>query len=94
MSRDMDENKKLAHKPVDVVDRANRKIIVTLLRYNMEKSESSYARVRIFAGNKKDEKFQQNVYVIHKLEKFIYLLDGMISVGDNVITNQPISHVL
>ena len=31
-SKDMDEQLKLAHKGIDVVDRANRKICVTLLR--------------------------------------------------------------
>ena len=36
MSRDMDEQLKLAHKVIDVVDRANRKICMTLLRYNMD----------------------------------------------------------
>ena len=41
MSRDMDEKFKLAHKVVDVVDRTNRKICVTLLRYNVDKTESS-----------------------------------------------------
>ena len=35
MSMDMDEQLKLAHKVVDVVDRANRKICVTLLRYHL-----------------------------------------------------------
>ena len=38
MSEDWDEQLKLAHKVVDVVDRANRKICVTLLRYNIEKA--------------------------------------------------------
>ena len=61
MSKDMDEQLKLAHKVVDVVDRANRKISVTLLRYNVEKPESSYAQVQLFAGKKEDEKFQQVV---------------------------------
>ena len=42
MSKDMDEQLKLAHKVVDVVDRANRKICVTLLQYNVDKPESSY----------------------------------------------------
>ena len=32
MSKDMDEHLKLAHKVVDVADRANRRICVTLLR--------------------------------------------------------------
>ena len=35
MSKDMDEQLKLAHKVVDVADRANRKVCVTLLRYNV-----------------------------------------------------------
>ena len=45
MSRDIDEQLKLAHKVVDVVDRANRKYCVTLLRYNVDKPESSIAQV-------------------------------------------------
>ena len=40
MSKDVDEQLKLAHKVVNVVDRANRKICVTLLRYNVDKPES------------------------------------------------------
>ena len=94
MSRDMDEQLKLAHKVVDIVDRANRKICVSLLRYNVDKPESCYAQVRLFARNKEDEKFQKVVYVNHKLEEFIYLPAGINSVYDNVITNQPICNVL
>ena len=93
MTKDVDEHFKLAHKVVDVVDRANRKICVTLLRYNVDKRESSYAQVRLFARKKEDEKFQQIVYVNYKLEGFIYLLDVMTSVCDKVITNQPICNV-
>ena len=93
MSRDMDEQLKLAHKVVDVVDRTNRKICVTLLRYNVDKRESSYAQVRLFANKKEDEKFQQVVYVIYKLEEFICLLHEMGSVYDKFITNQPICKV-
>ena len=92
-SRDMDEQLKLAHKVVDVVDRTNRKICVTLLRYNVHKPESSYAQVRLFARKKEDDKFQV-VFVNYKLEEFIYLLDVMNSVYDKVITNQPIYNVL
>ena len=57
LSKDMDEQLKLAHKVVDVVDRANKKVFVTLLRYNVDKPESSYAQVRLFATKKEDEKF-------------------------------------
>ena len=63
MSKDMDEQLKMAHKVVDIVDRANRRICVTLLQYNVDKLESSYAQVRIFARKKEEENFQPVVYV-------------------------------
>ena len=94
MSRNMDDRLKQAHKVVDVVDGANRKICVTPLRYNVEKPESSFAQVQIFARKKEEEKFQQIFYVIYKLDDFIYLLDVMDSVHDKDITNQPICNVL
>ena len=90
----MVEQPKLAHNVVDVVDRTNRKICVTLLRYNVDNPESSYAQVRLFARKKEEEKFQQFVYVKNKLEEFIYLLDVMNSVFNKVISNQPICNVL
>ena len=80
MSKDMDEQLELAHKVFDVVDRANRNICVTLLRYNVDKLESFYAQVRLFARKKEDEKFQQVVYANYKLEEFLFLLDVMYSV--------------
>ena len=94
MSRDLGEQLKLADKVVDVVDRIIRKICVTLLRYNVDKPESSYAQVRLFARKKEDEKFQQVVFVNYKLEEFIYLLVVMNSVYNKVISNQPICNVL
>ena len=57
MSEDLNEQVRLAHKVVDVVDRANRKICVTLLPYNPDKPESCYAQIRLFARNTEDEKF-------------------------------------
>ena len=89
-----DEQLKLAHKVVDLVAGANGTICVTLLRYNVDKTESSYAQVRLFARKKEDENFPQVVFVNYKLEDFIYLLDVMNSVYDKVITNQPICNVL
>ena len=80
LSKDMNEQLKLAHKVVDVVDRTNRKICVTLLRYSVDKLESFYALVRLFARKNEDEKFQQVVYVNYKFEEIIYLLDVINSV--------------
>ena len=94
MFKDMDDQIKLAHKIVDLVDTANRNICVTQLRYNVDKPECSSAQVQFFAGKKEDEKFQQVVYVIYNIEEFICLLDVMNSVHDKVINNQPICNVL
>ena len=63
MSEDMDEQLELAHNVVDVMDRPDRKICATLLRYNVDKPESLYAQVRLFARKKEVEKFQQSDYV-------------------------------
>ena len=94
LSKDMYEQLKLALKVVDIVDRANRKFFVNLLRYNVDKPESCYAQVRLFARKKEDEKFQQVVYVNYKLECFIYLPDVINSVFDKVFTSQPICKFL
>ena len=94
MFKDKDEQLKLAHGVVDVMDRANRKICVTLLRYNIVKPDRSYAQVRLFARMKEDEKFQQVVNVYYKLEEFVYLPDAVNSVYDEVFTIQSICNVL
>ena len=90
----MEEQLKLVHKVIDVVDRPNRRICVTLLRYKVDIAENSYAQIRLFGRKKEEENFQQSVYVNYKLDEFVYLLDVMISVCDEVIANQPICNVL
>ena len=47
MFEDMDEQRKLAHKMVDAVNRANKKLFLKLLRYSVSKTEVSYAQVRL-----------------------------------------------
>ena len=68
MSKDMDEQLSFSHKVNDVVDRANKLICVTLLWYNLDKPESSYAQVQLVARKKEDERFQQVVNVKYKLK--------------------------
>ena len=46
LSKDMEEQLKIFHKVIDVVDRPNRRICVTLLRYKVDNPETSYAQVR------------------------------------------------
>ena len=90
----MEEQLKLVHKMIDVVDRPNRRICVTLLRYKADNPETSYAQGRLFGRKKQEQKFQHIVYVNYKLDEFVYLLDVMNSVCDKVIANQPICNVL
>ena len=94
MPKDIDEQLKLAHKGIDVVDQANRKIYLPLLRHNVEKPECSYARTGLFAKKEEEEKSEQNVYVVYKHEDFLYLLEGMDSFYDEAFTNKPICNVL
>ena len=94
LSKDLEEQLKLLHKVVDVVDRPNRRICVTLLRYKLDNPENSYAQVRLFGRKKEEEKFQQIVYVNNTLDKFVYFLDVMNSVYDKLIASQPICNIL
>ena len=93
LSKDMEEQMKLVHKVIDVVDCPRRRIGVTLLRYKVDSPETSYAQVRLFGRKTEEEKFQQIVYFNHKLDEFVYLFDVMNSVYDKVFANQPISNV-
>ena len=62
LSKDKEEQLKLVHKVIDVVDRPNRRTCVTLLRYKVDNPDTSYAQVRLFGRKKEEEKFQQIVY--------------------------------
>ena len=57
MSKNIDEQLKLSHKVFDVLDRSYKKICVTLLRYNIDKPESSYVQLQICARKKKNQTF-------------------------------------
>ena len=61
LAKDMEEQLKLTHKVLEVVDRPHRKICLTMLRYNVEKPKTSYVQVRLF-GRRKDEKNSINLF--------------------------------
>ena len=94
LAKDLEEQLKLTHKVVEVADRPHRKICVTMLRYNVEKPETSYVQGRLFGRRKDDESFIQIVYVNYKLFEFFSLLDVMNSSFDKVIANEPLCNVL
>ena len=84
----MEEQLKLTHKVLEVVDRQHRKICVTMLHNNVEKPETSYVQVWLFGRRKEHEKFHQFFYVNFKLDDFIHLLDLMNPVYDKAISNE------
>ena len=94
LSKNMEEQLKLVHKVIDVVDRPNKRICVTLQRYKSDNPETSYAKVRLFGRKKEEENIQETVYVNKILDEFVCLLDVMNSEYDEVIANQPIGNVL
>ena len=59
LSKDMDEQLKLVHKVIDVVDRANRKICVTLLRYKVDNPDTSYAHFVYSDGRMRKKNFNK-----------------------------------
>ena len=63
LSKDMEDQLKLIHKVIDVVDCPNRRICVTLLRYKADNPETSYAQVCLCGRKKEEEKFRQTVFV-------------------------------
>ena len=56
LCKDMEEQLKLVHKVIDVVDRSKRRISVTLLRYKADNPDTSYAQVRLFGRKTEEEK--------------------------------------
>ena len=93
MAKDIDEQLKLAHRVVDVVDQPNRKICVTFLCYNVDKPEISYPQIRYFAGNKEEEGIQHNLHENYKLDEKIDL-DVMTSDFEKVNADQSNCNLL
>ena len=73
--KDMEEQLKLIHKVVEVVDRSHRKICVTIGHYKVEKPETSYNQVRLFV-RRKDEKKSTKLFMWTEnlMDLIIYLM--------------------
>ena len=73
LSKDMEEQLKLVHKVIDVVDRPNRKICVTLLRHKADNAETSYAQVRLFRWKRKKNFSKLCMSTINLTNLFMFL---------------------
>ena len=58
---DMEEQFKLPNKKINVVDRAKRKVCVTMPSYNVENQDSSFAQARLLGKEKEEGNFEQTV---------------------------------
>ena len=94
LSKDTEEQLKLVHKVIDIVNRPQRGICLTLLWYKADNPYTCFAQVRLYGRRTEEEKFQQIVYVNYKFDEFVFLLYVMNSVYDKVIANQHIRNVL
>ena len=94
LAKDTEQQLKLTHKVSKNLDQSHRKLFVYMLRYNVEKPETSYIQVRLCGWRKEGEKFNQFVFENYKLDEFIYLLDVMNSIYDKVFANEPFRNVL
>ena len=74
LARDMEEQLKLTHKVAKVVDRPHRNIWVTMLRYNVEKPETSYVQVRLFGRKDEKNSIKLFMWTINMMNLFIYLM--------------------
>ena len=75
MFKDITEQLKLATKVVDVVEKAKKRICVTLLWYNMKKPVSSVAQVRFLRRRRKKRNFSKIFWWIINLKiSSIYLM--------------------
>ena len=89
MFKDLEEQINFAYKMNHVADGPNRKTRVTLQRYSMDKKETCYVQIQIFARRKEEEKPQNTCRLSYKVEHFFLSLDFSICVTDKFTTNQP-----
>ena len=94
LSKDSDEQLKHVQKAITIVDRPKRKILATMKKYCMDKPESTYVQLRLFTRNSEQDKFQQLVFVNYKNDEFLYLLDVITSISDQVLSNQSLCNIV
>ena len=94
LSKDLDEQLKHVQKAITIVDRPKRKIIATMVKYSMDKPESTYVQLRLFTRNSEHDKFQQLVLVNYKYVEFLSLLDVITSISDQVLSNQSFCYIV
>ena len=94
LSKDLDEQLKHVQKAITIVDRPKRKIFATMKNYCTDKPESTYVPLRLFTRNSEHDKFQHLVFVNYKYDEFLYLLDVITSVSDQVLSNQSLCNLV
>ena len=94
LSKDLDEQLKHIQKAITIVERPKRKIIATMKKHCMDKPETTYVQLRLFTRNSEHDKLQQLVLVNYKYDEFLYLLDVITSIADQVLSNQSLCNIV
>ena len=94
LSKDLDEQLKHVQKGITIVDRPKRKIIATMKKNNIDKPENTYVQLRVFTRNGEHHKFQQLVFVSYEYDEFLYLLDFITYLSDQVLSNQSVCNIV
>ena len=94
LSKNLNEQLKHVQKAVTIVDRPKRKILAIKKKYSMDKPGSTYVQLPLFTRNSENEKLQQLVFVYSKYDEFLYLLDSITSLSDQVLSNQSLCNIV
>ena len=94
LSEDMDEQIKHSQKAITIVDRPKRKIFATMKKYCMDKPKSTFVQLRLLRRNSEHDKFQQLVFVNYNYDEYLYLLDVITSISDQVLSNQSLCNIV
>ena len=70
------------------MDRPKKKTIASMKKYYKDRPESTCVQRRFFTRNSEYDEFQQLLFVNNNFAEFLYLLDVITSISDQVKSNQ------
>ena len=94
LSKDLDEQLKHVQKFITILDRPKGKVIATVKKNYRDKPGSTYVQFRFFTRISEYDKFQQLVFVNYYYDEFLYLLDVITSISNQVLWNQSLCNIV
>ena len=63
-------------------------------KYCMDKPETTFVQLRLFRRNSERDKFQHLVFVNYNYDQYLYLLDVITPMSDQVLSNQCLCNIV